>query len=385
MRQVVGSIEIPGRTIHGDEPITSQLLRDVARSYDPELREAVVIAAPEGSGESGHFAGQYGPSLGAIRSVDFDGVFLWADFEPTETYRAKTEAGYRYPSIYVRRNDELAGSPWYLMHVALLSGEAPGTPNLGRFRSLDAAMSRGTKTEAWRSQVTLTEEQAVEPNETEKNEPAAAVPDDDKKTPPEPGKAEGEQPEGEQPTQPAEGARATDKDGVDAIMRAVKAGAADTGELIGMLRSLSAKVDEQGKALEKMRAEHAEERKRERTEGIRRSLNTLAGDGRLRAANVDKLAGELAGMSAEGSAEVLRALENSTPPPLGSEITIGEGDGATVVQLDDHRYRTAGGGTVSREVQAKIAQAKARSTVGGKYNHELFRAEMAKLKAQGVA
>lgn len=141
------------QSFFAEDPITSEKLRRMVASYDPEFRLAPVIApwSPRTGQIVGpsHFAGQWGPPLGFIRSLDFDGLNLWAEIEELEDVdgngqvAAAVAAGYLGRSIgWWDATPELEGTPPYLRHLALLGGENPGIANMPPLTDYYAATSR---------------------------------------------------------------------------------------------------------------------------------------------------------------------------------------------------------------------------------------------------
>jgi hypothetical protein len=385
-----GSIEIDGRTIHGDEPITAAMWGDVVRSYDPDFREAPIIAAPQNASASAHVAGQYGGQiLGRVRAVAFDGIFGWVEFEPTEAYRSTVDkSGGAFPSIAFRRNAELQGSPWYLEHVAALTGEMPATPNLDKMRSLNAATSQGGSD--CRIQITRSQEAAVADQEKTKATEAAAT-EPEEKTKAEAEAAPEEAAPEESADQQSETAEETRAAGAtaDSVTRAAHAasvaGVATTAQMTRALEALSAKVEAQDKAIAVMRAAQEKREKDAKAGEIKRSLSALAGEGRLRSADIDTMAGQLAAMDDKTRDVFIRSM-TAEAPSLGEEIMI-EGDDGQVIELDDYRYRTTERASgVDRSVQIEIEKARAASTTkDGKFDQASFDTKLRALRMKGVA
>lgn len=116
------------------ERLTTDDLRRMAESYDPTHRKAPIVLTHKGS-----------ESLGFIEEVEFDGANLLG--RPSQVNLGGIGAvdkavaqGWIQRSIRFWRNSpELPDRPPYLIHVALLAGEAPGQHSLP---ALDETFSR---------------------------------------------------------------------------------------------------------------------------------------------------------------------------------------------------------------------------------------------------
>lgn len=123
---VLARVEGDDSIIAKKDRLTANDLRAMAESYDPAHRKAPIVLTHKGE-----------QSLGYIEAVDFDGVNLLglpSQIKDTDGEGLVTKAvsrGWIERSIRFWRNSpELENRAPYLIHVALLSGEAPAQHSL---------------------------------------------------------------------------------------------------------------------------------------------------------------------------------------------------------------------------------------------------------------
>lgn len=122
---VLARVEGEDSIIPKKDRLTADDLRAMAESYDPAHRRAPIVLTHKGE-----------QSLGHVDEVDFDGVNLLGRVSQIADggqglVDAAVSRGWIERSIRFWRNSpELEGRPPYLIHVALLSGEAPGQHSL---------------------------------------------------------------------------------------------------------------------------------------------------------------------------------------------------------------------------------------------------------------
>lgn len=114
-----------------DERVTPTELRDMAAVYDPEFRVASVVMP---NGGPAHFTGEWDQWIpGTVRALSFDSYNLWAlvrDSGGSIAWMVQNEKILNRSLRYWPQLPELEGSPPYLRHLALLTGEPPGIPNM---------------------------------------------------------------------------------------------------------------------------------------------------------------------------------------------------------------------------------------------------------------
>lgn len=123
---VLARVEGDDSIIPKKDRLTADDLRAMAESYDPNHRKAPIVLTHKGE-----------QSLGYIEATDFDGVNLLglpsqiqdADGEGLVT-KAVSHGWIERSIRFWRNSPELEGRPPYLIHVALLSGEAPAQHSL---------------------------------------------------------------------------------------------------------------------------------------------------------------------------------------------------------------------------------------------------------------
>jgi hypothetical protein len=152
-----------------DRRLTSDVLEEVASSYDERFRQAKVI---QGHNGPSHIVGRFEPPIGRIRSLEYDGYFLWGLVEHDQfDLFWRVSRGALERSVFVQDQSELDGKPSYLDHLALLWGETPVQPNLPQLDqfvpdpALDEELVRG-----WARSVDLTNGE-TETMKDEKNLP----------------------------------------------------------------------------------------------------------------------------------------------------------------------------------------------------------------------
>lgn len=119
-----------------DDRIKHRTLADLATSYDPALHRAPVVI-PQGG--PAHFTGEFGPPVGQVEALEFDGYFLWALVADPQGKLARSVAdGYDTRSIRWWESFPAAEGKPYLRHLAV-TAEPAGTPGLG---NLDQFLSR---------------------------------------------------------------------------------------------------------------------------------------------------------------------------------------------------------------------------------------------------
>lgn len=123
---VLARVEGEDSIIPKKDRLTADELRAMAESYDPTHRKAPIVLTHKGE-----------QSLGHIEAADFDGVNLLGlpsqilDTDGEGLVTKAVSRGWIERSIRFWRNSpELEGRPPYLIHVALLSGEAPAQHSL---------------------------------------------------------------------------------------------------------------------------------------------------------------------------------------------------------------------------------------------------------------
>lgn len=113
------------------ERIKHDMLSRMTAAYDPEFRKAALIGP---NGGPSHDTGEFSRFIpGHVEALEFDGYYLWGlvseNFEGYISWLV--EDGHEQRSIqWWPALPELTDAPPYLRHVAMLTGEPPGTPNL---------------------------------------------------------------------------------------------------------------------------------------------------------------------------------------------------------------------------------------------------------------
>lgn len=114
------------------EYLTTEEIAGLVGSYDPEFRRAPIVL-PSGKGPT-HDVGEWAPWVpGTVRALASDGWFLWALIEDRQGMLGFEVdfAGIRDRSIrWWPELDDLDPPAPYLRHIALLSAEPPGVPNM---------------------------------------------------------------------------------------------------------------------------------------------------------------------------------------------------------------------------------------------------------------
>lgn len=137
----VAKVEGPWSFYKPADRITADLLRAIAMSYDPAKRRAKVVCGYDpatGAAGKAHVAGMYLPSPGVIEAAQFDEAdqVLRVKISQNQNHAGKpavrelVKMGFDGVSIKWMPKSDLPGAPPYLEHVALLSGEVPGTPGI---------------------------------------------------------------------------------------------------------------------------------------------------------------------------------------------------------------------------------------------------------------
>lgn len=146
----VAKVEGPHSFYPPKSRITHQLLDTFVKHYDPAFRIARVVCGYDpitGSNGPAHEAGKYLPSPGKVAAFRKVGDQLHALIQQNETAAGKpavrelVKMGFDGVSIKWMPTSDLPGAPPYPEHVALLSGEVPGTPGIpplsAAFRALE--------------------------------------------------------------------------------------------------------------------------------------------------------------------------------------------------------------------------------------------------------
>ena len=127
-----------------EEWIRHDELERMAAVYDPAFRSAPVIL-PDGG--SSHETGEYARHIpGRVQVLAFDGYHLWG-LVVSRSGDLAFQVGYGAAQRSIRwwpKLRELPESPPYLRHVALLTGEQPGIPNLPSLEQHFFAESAGS-------------------------------------------------------------------------------------------------------------------------------------------------------------------------------------------------------------------------------------------------
>jgi hypothetical protein len=115
-----------------EERITHEMLASMTEAYDPDFRRAALIFPNGGpSHDTGEFA-NFVP--GHVQALETDGWFLWGlvgeTFEGWLRFMVDWDGHAQRSIAWWPSLPELTGNPPYLRHVALLTGEAPGIPNM---------------------------------------------------------------------------------------------------------------------------------------------------------------------------------------------------------------------------------------------------------------
>jgi len=113
------------------EYLTAAVIAELVSTYDPDFRRAPIVL-PNGSGPV-HTVGRWAPFVpGSVRALAHDGHHLWALIEDHGMVGFSVDfAGIRERSIAWRNPlRDLDPPAAYLEHVALVSAEMPGVPNM---------------------------------------------------------------------------------------------------------------------------------------------------------------------------------------------------------------------------------------------------------------
>jgi len=147
----VAKVEGPHSLYPKQNRLTADRLAAMAKAYDPKFRRAPVICGYDPqtkiAGPS-HTTGRYLPMRGGAEELRFDGTLLEAritqnaDHEGRPAVESLVKGGFPNVSIkFLPKCDKPGYDGWYLEHIALLSGETPGTPGIPSlsevFRALD--------------------------------------------------------------------------------------------------------------------------------------------------------------------------------------------------------------------------------------------------------
>lgn len=144
-------VEGPHSFYKAEDRVTDDLLNAFEKHYDPKFRFAPVVCGYDpatGACGPAHKTGMYLPSPGRVEAVRRAGKYLEVKLSQRVNEKGKpaikdlVDQGFVGISIAWMPSSDLPGSPPYLKHVALLSGENPGTPGIpplsDAFRAIDA-------------------------------------------------------------------------------------------------------------------------------------------------------------------------------------------------------------------------------------------------------
>jgi hypothetical protein len=117
----------------GLKRFTSEYLKRTAENYDPDFRTAKIVCGWDeelGIALPGHQGGRLTRPVSEVKSLDFDGINLYAKVPVTERLRSLTEKGFDRYSVLIGQGVTGMDDPNepYLGHVALLGGENPAIP-----------------------------------------------------------------------------------------------------------------------------------------------------------------------------------------------------------------------------------------------------------------
>lgn len=359
-----------------DSPITEKMLRAMVNAYDPRFRQAPVISPwdprlSETKGPS-HFAGQWGPPLGFIRSLDFDGLNLWAEIdEITDRDGAglvtqAVAAGMLERSIgWWNETPEIEGNPPYLRHLALLGGENPGVPNMPPLTEYFAASMRSVEAGMLLASAPYSEQSMLD-----QPEPA---------TSPEPGKKENDQMD------------ETTRAEIGGIVRQAISEVIDVSVAKAM-EPVTARVAAMESGLLEVRQATTAAGAQARERAIATELETLVRSGRLRPAERDIEAKTLGALPAELAEERLASLRSrrqmfgGTPGRSAMIDATPDADGAIADVMSARRFTlpNPGGDNVDPESAALFvaARAKAGSDDPAKFRAAVY--ELAGVSSQEV-